>query len=510
MGMRLIPNPAPFLAGLALTLGGLFCIPLRAQQAGVDVMGSPIPGITAHGHHAIGVNPSLLATERPFQDRKDWRIPPDSLTRKGLKAWKRSQRLRFFSGVEGGVVLRSPVLDGTPLVQWAGGERTWTLSERRALAEQMGQAPTVADAQMRWAGWSRHGQRGGWAWTVEDRYSATAAPSPLLASFVMLGPASDVYDAVQLSNGNIVLVQELTDAQFELAESGIRNDGEVLALELLGGSRFAVQHVRSYGAGFGIKLVNTRALTVGGGLAARYYRGTGYYEVDADNRTAFAAFNQGFGAELVAPNATLGSALRPAGFGVALDLAVRIDVAEVWFASLAVTEVGSMDWQGESYSLNNPVASLGDWASQEGGALDLLNEGLSPSALFVEATPERRVVDLPTRVRLNGGMRLGGRALVGVELSAPVNDALLRQPSEVGVGARAPFGPVLAMGGMRWRDGRGWSTPVALVWSPKKGQAQFGLATDDLFGWLAPERRWGWGWSYTRTLFPARGLEEGK
>ena len=427
MGMRRIPYPAPFLAGLALTLGGLFCIPLRAQQAGVDVMGSPIPGITAHGHHAIGVNPSLLATERPFQDRKDWRNPPDSLTRKGLKAWKRSQRLRFFSGVEGGVALRSPVLDGTPLVQWAGGERTWTLSERRALAEKMGQAPTVADAQMRWAGWSRHGQRGGWAWTVEDRYSATAAPSPLLASFVMLGPASDVYDAVQLSNGNIVPVQELTDAQFELAESGIRNEGEVLALELLGGSRFAVQHVRSYGAGFGIKLVNTRALTVGGGLAARYYRGTGYYEVDADNRTAFAAFNQGFGAELVAPNATLGSALRPAGFGVALDLALRIDVADVWFASLAVTEVGSMDWQGESYSLNNPVASLGDWASQEGGALDLLNEGLSPSALFVEATPERRVVDLPTRVRLNGGMRLGGRALVGVELSAPVNDALLRQ-----------------------------------------------------------------------------------
>lgn len=176
MGMRRIPKPAPFLAGLALTLGGLFCIPLHAQQAGVDVMGSPIPGITAHGHHAIGVNPSLLATERPFQDRKDWRNPPDSLTRKGLKAWKRSQRLRFFSGVEGGVVLRSPVLDGTPLVQWAGGERTWTLSERRALAEQMGQAPTVADAQMRWAGWSRHGQRGGWAWTVEDRYSATAAP----------------------------------------------------------------------------------------------------------------------------------------------------------------------------------------------------------------------------------------------------------------------------------------------------------------------------------------------
>ena len=55
-----------------------------------------------------------------------------------------------------------------------------------------------------------------------------------------------------------------------------------------------------------------------------------------------------------------------------------------------------MDWQGESYSLNNPVATLEDWVAQQGGALDLLNDGLSPSALFLEATPERRVVDLPT------------------------------------------------------------------------------------------------------------------
>ncbi len=492
----------PALAGLLI--GSL---PLAAQQAGVDLMGSPIPGITAHGHHAIGVNPVLLATERPFVEQDDRSNLPDSLSRKEKRQWRQSNRLRFFSGVEGGVVLRTPVLDGTPLVQWAGGERTWTLAERRELAEQMGQSPTSADAQLRWAGWSRHGRRGGWAWTVEDRYSASASPSPVLASYVMLGPASSLYDQVQLTDGTIVDVDALTDAQFDMAELGLRADGDVLALELLDGSQFAVQHVRSYGVGFGIKLLDTKALKVSSGLAARYYRGTGYYEVDAENRTAFAAFNKGFGAELVAPNATLGSALRPAGFGVAMDVSVRVDVAELWFASLAVTEVGSMDWQGESYSLNNPVATLEDWAAQQGGALDLLNDGLSPSSLFLEATPERRVVNLPTRVRLNGGMRLGGRALVGVELSAPINDALLRQPTEIGAGARLPLGPMLAMGGVRWRDAQGWTTPVGLFWCPKKSQSQFGLATDDLFGWLSPERRWGWGWSYTRTLIPARGLE---
>jgi len=493
------------LFGVALSL-----LPFSAlsQQAGVDLMGSPIPGITAHGHHAIGVNPSLLASERPFQDRKAWQDMPDSLSRQQRRQWRKENRLRFFSGVEGGLVLRTPVLDGTPLVQWSGGNREWTLAERRDLAQQMGEAPTSADVQLRWAGWSRHGQRGGWAWSVEDRYSASASPSPVLASYVMLGPASSLYDQVQLSDGSIVDTEDLTQSQFEMAESGIRNGGDVLALELLDGSHFAVQHVRSYGAGFGIKWLDTKALTVATGFAARYYRGTGYYEVDSENRTAFAAFNKGFGAELVAPNATLGSALRPAGFGVAVDASVRVEVADLWFASLAVTEVGSMDWRGESYSLNNPVATLEDWVAQQGGALDLLNEGLSPSALFLEATPKRRVVDLPTRVRLDGGMRLGSRALIGIELAAPINDALLRQPTEVGVGGRTPLGPLLAMGGLRWRNTQGWTAPVGIIWCPKNGQSQFGLATDDAFGWLAPERRWGWGWSYTRTLIPARGLRK--
>ena len=61
-----------------------------------------------------------------------------------------------------------------------------------------------------------------------------------------------------------------------------------------------------------------------------------------------------------------------------------------------------MDWQGESYSLQNPVGDWNSWNETQGGVLDLLNQGLSPTALFLEATPERRVVALPTRARLNG------------------------------------------------------------------------------------------------------------
>ena len=245
-----------------------------------------------------------------------------------------------------------------------------------------------------------------------------------------------------------------------------------------------MQHVRSYGAGFGVKLLDTKALSLSAGASVRYLRGTGYYEINSDEQWAFAAFNRGFGAELVAPDATLGSALRPAGFGLALDLAARVDVAGLWFASVAITDIGSMDWQGERYSLNNPVSSFEDWSAQGGGVFDILNQGLAPSALFLEATPERRVVDMPTRVTVNGGMRMGQSQMIGIEIGAPLNDALLRQPAEFGVGGQSRLGPLMAMGGMRWREGGAVRWPMALIWNRKDRPTQFGLATDDLSdGW---------------------------
>lgn len=476
-------------------------------QAGVDLLGSPIPGITAIGHHAIGVNMSLLASDKPFTER-DWltKAERDSLDRRARRAMRKSDRLRFMSGFEGGTTIHTPILDGTRLWDAFGEPTRWSLEDRREVAEVLSTEPTRVEVDLRWVGWSRHGSKGGIAWSIDDRYAVSVDPSPAMAEFVMLGPASSLYDAVLLSDGTTVPVDSLTDEQFQMAVQGIGGVNLSTVSDLLDGGAFAVQHVRSYAAGFGLNLIRSRALSLAFGLGAKYYRGTGYYEVDVEERTAFAAFNRGFGTELVAENATLGSALRPAGFGVSLDFGVRAEIAGLWFASVAINEVGSMDWQGESYSLEQPVVDISGWGDIEGGVLDLLNQGLAPTSLFLQATPERRVVALPTRIRLDGGMRLGNRATVGLELAAPLNDALLRQPTEIGIGGHANFSGIHIMGGTRWQKDRGMRTPVAVIWAPSRKAGQWGLATGDLFGFLAPERRWSLGWSFTRTLGPAQDL----
>ena len=498
----------PFVEGLSLALLVSFLgSSVWAQQTGVDLLGSAVPSITALGHHSIGVNPSLLASDRPFFYASQNELIPDSLSRRERRNARRNQRLRFFSGFEGALIVETPLLDGTPLARFAGTSKAWSLEERRDAANRLAASPTRADAGLRWAGWSRHGRRGGWAWTVEDRYSATVVPSVALAEHVMLGPASSLYDQVVLTDGTTIGVDSLTDDQFGMVEMGLREGGALMALELLAGSSLAVEHVRSYGVGFGLKVMDSRAMKLSIGASLRYLRGTGYYEVNTDEKWAFAAFNRGFGAELVASEATLGSALRPAGFGVALDLAARVEFANLWFASIAVTDIGSMDWRGERYSLNNPVTNFENWSAGGGGVFDLLNEGLAPSALFIEATPERRVVDMPTRVTVNGGMRIGKNQILGIELGAPLNDALLKKPAVIGLGGQIKIGSIISMGGMRWREGGDICWPLALVWNRMDRPTQFGLATDDLFGWVAPERRWGWGWSLTRTIRPEMNLK---
>ncbi len=504
-------NNLSFPAGMSLGVGLVVILSLASvrvsAQAGVDLLGSPIPGITAIGHHAIGVNMTLLATDRPFSDRQ-WRNRSalDSLDRRARRAMRKSERLRFISGFEGGIQVETPLLDGTSLVDVLGAETTWTLDDKRAVAELLADQKTQVNMDLRWVGWSRHGSKGGWAWSIDDRYSVSLEPSRALAEFVLLGPASSVFDSALLTDGTVVPVESLTNEQFNMIEQGIGPINLPAVEEMLGNGRFAVQHVRSYGAGFGLNLLQTRSLGLAIGMGARYYRGTGYYEVDADEQTAFAAFNRGFGTELVSENATLGSALRPAGFGVALDVAVRAEIAGLWFASLAINELGRMDWQGESYSLQNPIVDFSDWTNAGGGVFDLLNQGLAPTALFLQATPERKVVALPTRVRLNGGMRLGNRGKLGLELAAPLNDALLKQPTEIGVGGQTHIAGIHFMGGWRWRQDGGIRTPVAVIWAPKDRAAQLGVATGDLFSFLAPQKRWSIGWSYTRTLRPARDL----
>ena len=171
-------------------------------------------------------------------------------------------------------------------------------------------------------------------------------------------------------------------------------------------------------------------------------------------------------------------------------------MANALFASLAVTDLGRMEWTGEHYKLTNPFEVEG--AQSEVGALfDALSNTLNPVELFVESTPERRVVNLPTRLALSGGVQLGERGVLAIELSAPLKLQWMQKPTSIGIGGRMRLGPLQYIGGPKIEFGEGLAWPTAVVVGGGEGRWELGLATGDVLALWQPVKTFSLGWSLT-------------
>jgi hypothetical protein len=438
----------------------------------------------------MGVNPALFAVPSHMLMAAD--------TLKGKRGKKGRQIERYVSSFEGYLLASGPVPRQTSLVQLVGAGEPWTMEQRRELAAALPAGVTRVDLNMRWAGWSRKSRTGGWGWTVQDHMSMNFRPGAGLAELAMLGPMASYFDLLVTADGDTIAnTPDLSDDVAATVTEGLSSQPLEL-LSFLGGTQLGLSYTRSYSLGGGLRLIDTEAFRLGVGAAARYYRGRGYYTLDTETGDAFSAFNKGLGATLLSPDATLGSVLHPAGYGVGLDFGVRLDLANALFASVAVTDLGRMEWTGEHYKLNNPFEVEG--AQSEVGALfDALTNTLDPVELFVESTPERRVVSLPTRLAISGGLQVGNRGVVAIELSAPLKPQWMQEPTSIGIGGRMRFGPMTVIGGPRleFGEGEGLSLPSAVVVGGGEGRWEMGLATGDIFAIWKPVKTFSLGWSLT-------------
>ena len=102
----------------------LHFLSVNAQVSGVDVVGSPVPSVTAVGHHAMGVNPALFAVPSHVL------MEADTLQKKP-NGKKGRQVERYVSSFEGYLETSGPVPRHTSLIQLVGGGEAWTMEERR-------------------------------------------------------------------------------------------------------------------------------------------------------------------------------------------------------------------------------------------------------------------------------------------------------------------------------------------------------------------------------------------
>jgi hypothetical protein len=228
--------------------------------------------------------------------------------------------------------------------------------------------------------------------------------------------------------------------------------------------------------------------------------GQGYLQLDAEDgkAEAFSSLSPIFNIDyssVVNGNPTAlpsdASKLMPVGHGFGFDFGVSALIKEKLILSAAVTDIGSMKWDGNVYSLND--VNLTNFNTS---GLDNLNfydqlEQLNGSDGIVEWQGSKSLeTKLAATMRAGAGLMLNDMLKFGVDFVAPLNDEVGSiENASIAVGGE--FSPVkwfhLSLGVM---NGGNYDTkiPAGVRFTVGKGTYEFGAATRDLVTFFTEEQ----------------------
>lgn len=251
-------------------------------------------------------------------------------------------------------------------------------------------------------------------------------------------------------------------------------------------------------AGMTVLDLETFKLQVGVGY--KYIQGIGVLDivVDNDNVTAYTAlspeFDVNYGDLVNDPNfntADIGSGIfKPVGKGHAFDLGVSAEIGEKFRASLAVTDIGNMNWRGNLLTANDQYITK---VTSEGiNSFNFFKEvaniagGTSDSLFSYEPNKELKT-NTPGKLRTGVGVKVSEKLEAGLDATFPLNDVAgnLVNPF-VGVGVDYKLFPLLKVSsGFTAGAGYGASVPLGLTFVTPI--YEFGVATRDIAGLFSEE-----------------------
>ena len=239
-------------------------------------------------------------------------------------------------------------------------------------------------------------------------------------------------------------------------------------------------------------------LQVGAGY--KYIQGVGVLDIVVDNEvvTAYTSispmFDVNYGALVNDPNfntADIGTGFfKPVGEGHGYDFGVSAEIAKSIRASVSVTDVGTMVWRGNLLTANDQYITK---ITSEGiSSFNFFKEvanivgGASDSLFTYEPNRELRK-NLPTKLRIGGGIKLGKKVETGLDVTIPMNNVAgnLVDPY-VGAGIDFLVFPVLKLSS-GFSAGAGYGTSVPLGVTFVTPVYEFGVATRDILGLVGDE-----------------------
>lgn len=254
-----------------------------------------------------------------------------------------------------------------------------------------------------------------------------------------------------------------------------------------------------YNFGYGRTLFETDDLKIHGGLGLKYLQALFLLDVavrDQELSRAYLAFTPAFNidfGEATAnnPSGIPGNNLEAVGSGFGFDFGLALELGEKFRVSGAITDIGSITFDGNVYSARDTV--LFDIETTGVESFDLTSQFdvfTGDQGVFNWEGREEQRFRLPTMLRVGFAYQHSEKFNFGLDLALPFND----EPGSIerlGFAAGIDFMPVRAVrlsSGIAAGDNYGFRVPFGLNFVVDDGSWEFGLATRDLLFFANDDR----------------------
>lgn len=340
-----------------------------------------------------------------------------------------------------------------------------------------------------------HEKLGGIAFRVNDRFQWNSTFSKTASEILFLGFNASYFDSVNYFNGTdtvtIANSQSFSKDTIEGILNGFANSPKFIS-EIMNGSQMQMSWMREWNLSYGRKLFeidSTFALYAGFGV--KFFQGIGYLDIKSENNQleAFSSLSPAFGIDYGSAAATNPSTVEgngkwpvPVGTGFGFDLGVNVVLFNKLKLGVAYTNIGSMTWDGNVYSMQDTVLFDTDNPGLENynifGQLDNI---IGENGLFKYKGEASRTVKLPTTLRMGASMKIGKILELGTDIIIPMNEEASNYNKPIiGFGGDVqPIKWLRLQAGFMTGGNYDFQIPVGITFIAKNGTYEAGFASRD-------------------------------
>ena len=340
---------------------------------------------------------------------------------------------------------------------------------------------------------------GGIGFRINDQINWYSKFNKTTSAILFLGKLAPYFDSliyIDPTTLDTSLIQNyggMSEDSIQNVASGFSNSQNPIS-EIINGTHLSFSWLREYNLSYGRQILEIEdKLNVYAGFGLKYMQGFGYIDVKSEDNvlSAFSSLSPIFpidygGADITNPSTIVqpaGSFLpKSVGGGFGMDLGLSFLIADKIKIGMALTNLGSMKWTGNVFTINDTTIYDTESAGLENyNVFQQVGDVVGEQGLFEWQGLKEKKVKLPTTLRIGASFKIKEFAELGIDVIVPTNDGVGNiNKAIIGLGGDIyPFSWLRLSAGFLTGGNYDYQVPVGLTFITGGGSWEGGIASRD-------------------------------